>query len=488
MSKLKQIKERNLKSQRVFDYFEEIASIPHGSGNTKQISDYLVDFAKKKGLEYYQDKSNNVILIKEATKGYETAEPIILQGHMDMVCEKESGCDIDFEREGLSLYVEEDFLKAKGTTLGGDDGIAVAYALALLESTELSHPRLEVVITVDEEIGMLGAASIDLSMLKGHKMLNIDSDEEGHFLTSCAGGMTVETFLPVSWQRREGRSVFIRVSGLAGGHSGMEIDKEHGNANLVMGRVLRHLSDRLEIGIEALAGGLKDNAIPRECEAKLLVPKEQMQECLAGVEELEALLKKEFFSSDPKIRIEAVAGEDHEVEVLSPSCTTKIIFYLRNVPDGVQHMSRALPGLVETSLNTGIMRLTKEGLKVTASVRSSVSSRKEDLRDRLAFLAEFLGGEISVSGDYPAWEYQSDSDLRNTISSVYRELFGKEPIFEAIHAGLECGILSAKIENLDCVSFGPNNYDIHTPKERLSISSTENVWELLVEFLKRCKK
>lgn len=487
MSNLEEIKNLNLESQKVFDYFEEICAIPHGSRNTKQISDYLVAFAREHRLEHYQDASNNVVMIQEATPGYEGAAPVIIQGHMDMVCEKESGYEIDFEKDGLDLYVDGDFLKARGTTLGGDDGIAVAYALAIMDSPEIAHPRLEVVITVDEEIGMLGAEAIDLSMLKGHKLLNIDSDVEGHFLTSCAGGMTVRTMIPVERIPQQGLGITVTVTGLEGGHSGSEIDKEHANANIVMGRLLKYISDRMEFGIVSLAGGLKDNAIPRESRAELLIPAEKKEECLGHLAELEAVLKKEFAASDAGICIQTETGEEKEVQMLSYRAMAKIIFYLRNVPNGVQHMSRVMPGLVETSLNLGILELQEEALSAVTSVRSSVSSRKEDLKDRLEHMAEFLGGEIEVSGDYPAWEYKADSDIRDTISAVYRELFEEEPVFEAIHAGLECGILSSKIADLDCVSFGPDNYDIHTPKERLSISSTEKVWKLLKEFLKRCK-
>lgn len=477
----------HLQPEKVFHYFSEIADIPHGSRNTKAISDYLVNFAKEHHLEYYQDDSNNVVMIQEATEGYEQADPIIIQGHMDMVCEKETGCEIDFEKDGLSLYVDGDFLKAKGTTLGGDDGIAVAYALAILDSPEIRHPRLEIVITVDEEIGLLGANSIDLSMLKGHKMLNIDSDVEGHFLTSCAGGMTAETCIPVSYDKAAGSLYEVTVTGLCGGHSGSEIDKEHANANLIMGRFLKLLNDKIEIGLISLAGGLKDNAIPRECKAELLVNEADQELLKETVSELNTILANEYALSDPDICIQITACGEKETDILSAVSLTKVIFYLRNVPNGIQHMSKAISGLVETSLNLGIMNLTKDTFCCTSSVRSSVSSRKEDLNDKLQMLAEFLGGEVTISGDYPAWEYKAESEIRDRISSVYKELFDEEPVFEAIHAGLECGILSGKIENLDCVSFGPNNYDIHTPNERLSISSTEKVWKLIVAFLEKCK-
>ncbi len=487
MSNLTELRNRNLESERVFDYFEEISAIPHGSRNTKQISDYLVAFAKEHGLEHYQDAANNVVIIQEATAGYENAEPIMIQGHMDMVCEKENGCTIDFEKDGLELYVDGDFLKARGTTLGGDDGIAVAYALAIMDSKEIAHPRLEVILTVDEEIGMLGAEVIDLSMLKGHRLLNIDSDVEGHFLTSCAGGMTVEAVLPVTRMKQTGLAMTVTVTGLCGGHSGSEIDKEHANANIIMGRLLKYLTDRMEIGVVAMAGGLKDNAIPREHEAVLLIPEEKKEDFLSYIAALEGILKNEFAASDAGICIKAVEGEKQEAQILSYQAMSKVIFYLRHVPNGVQHMSRVMPGLVETSLNLGILTLNEDALVTTTSVRSSVSTRKEELLDRITHLVEFLGGEVETNGDYPAWEYKADSKIRATISDVYKELFDEEPVFEAIHAGLECGILSGKIADLDCVSFGPNNYDIHTPKERLSISSTEKVWKLLKEFLKRCK-
>lgn len=487
MSIMKEIRARKLASEKVFSYFEELSAIPHGSRDTKKISDYLVDFAKAHQLEYYQDETNNVVMIQSATAGYENADPIILQGHMDMVCEKESGYDIDFSNDGLELYVDGDFLKAKGTTLGGDDGIAVAYALAILDTPEIAHPRLEVVLTVDEEIGMLGASAIDLSMLHGHTLLNIDSDVEGHFLTSCAGGMTVNTNIPVDHITQEGLVMTVTLAGLCGGHSGSEIDKEHGNANIVMGRVLKYISDRMEMGIVSLAGGMKDNAIPRESNACLLIPVEKKEEFLEYLTGLNDMLKKEFAVSDPDICLVAQEGAVEERSILSYGAMMKTIFYLRNVPNGVLHMSRVMPGLVETSLNLGILVLGEDCLSMTTSIRSSVTSRKEDVCDRLGQLAEFLGGETEVSGDYPAWEYRMDSPLRDAMQKVYRELFGQEPVFEAIHAGLECGILSEKIPDLDCVSFGPDNYDIHTPKERLSIPSTERVWRLLIEFLKQCK-
>lgn len=477
----------NLQPARVFYYFEEIAKIPHGSGNTKQISDYLVAFAKEHNLEHYQDALNNVIIIKEATAGYEAAEPVIIQGHMDMVCEKESDCSIDFEKDGLDLYVEDGFVKARGTTLGGDDGIAVAYGLALLEATDIAHPRLEVVITVDEETGMDGAYGIDLSMLKGKKMLNIDSDEEGIFLTSCAGGTSVEATIPVKRTTQTGVVLNVKVDGLFGGHSGAEIHKERGNASILMGRVLNNIANEVPFGIISLAGGLKNNAIPRECNASILVPEKAVGLVETIVSKQSEIFKKELFASDADVQVTSVNEGVQEAVILDFASINQVLCYLRLIPNGVQHMSQAIPELVETSLNLGIMELKEDVFVTDTSIRSSVGSRKEDLRDKLVNIIEFVGGEAEVVGDYPAWEYKADSKLREEIAVAYKSVYGEEPSFTAIHAGLECGILSEKIEDLDCVSFGPQNFDIHTPQERLNIESTECVWNFLVEYLKQAK-
>ncbi|MEE1102364.1 MAG: aminoacyl-histidine dipeptidase [Agathobacter sp.] len=477
----------NLKPKKVFNYFEDIASIPHGSRNTKQISDYLVDFAKKHNFEYYQDKLNNVIIIKEATEGYENAEPIIIQGHMDMVCEKENGCSIDFEKDGLSLIVDGDFIKAKDTTLGADDGIAVAYALAILDSDDIEHPRLEVVITVDEEIGMLGAIDIDLSMLKGKKLLNIDSELEGEFLTSCAGGLSLHSSIPVKRVNQKGIELDINISGLDGGHSGAEIHKEHGNANIIMGRVLGELLEHIPFGIKNLAGGQKDNAIPRECNAQILIPLEGKSLVEQIIVKLEKTLKNEFMVSDKNICISIENYGVCEANVLDYSSVNKVLFFLRTTPNGVVNMSQVINGLVETSLNLGIMELEEHELNIVTSIRSSVTSRKFDLTKRVTSIIEILGGEVKIEGDYPAWEYKPESELRTQIEKVYIEQFGTAPVFNAIHAGLECGLFSEKIPELDCVSFGPTMFDIHTPKERLSISSTERYWRFLLKLLKESK-
>lgn len=477
----------NLQPQKVFYYFEEISKIPHGSRNTKAISDYLVRFAEDHNLKYIQDELNNVILFADGTSGYENSNPIILQGHMDMVCEKENGVEIDFEKDGLSLKIEDGFVTAEGTTLGGDDGIAVAYALAILDSDDIPHPPLEVIITVDEEIGLLGAYDIDLSMLKGKTMLNLDSDVEGEFLTSCAGGMSLISKIPVHYITQCGLITNISVTGLQGGHSGAEIHKERGNADILIGRVLKTIFDETPFGIVSLAGGFKDNAITRECNTTLLIPEENKNLVAEIVESMNSILKKEYLISDPDVSVTVSFEDVKEMKMLDFASVNKILYFLRVTPNGVQNRSQVMENLVETSLNLGIMELQEECLYLVTSIRSSVSSRKEELKDQIATIVEMLGGEIEVEGDYPAWEYKPQSDMRELIAKLYKELFHEEARFEAIHAGLECGIFTEKIEGLDCVSFGPTNYDIHTPKERLSIASTEKIWKLILEFLKASK-
>lgn len=478
---------KNLEPKIVFQYFEEISKIPHGSRNMKQISDYCVSLAKEHDLGYIQDQWYNVIIKKNGTKGYEDAPPIIIQGHLDMVCEKGNESTIDFEKDGLDLRIEGDYVYAFDTSLGGDDGIAVAYALALLTSENIEHPPLEVILTVDEEIGLLGASKIDVSMIKGKRLLNIDSEEEGIFLTSCAGGAVVLCKLPVAYTAAQGTVCELKVSGLQGGHSGMEIDKKRGNSNIIMGRILHQLKNQIPFAIITLQGGLKDNAIPRETVAEILIDANNMNQIHSCIQKYDEILKNEFKTSDANITVCEYIKEYGEHKVLTPKTQELVLFLLRNVPNGIQEMSADIKGLVETSLNAGILKLGQETFDLHLNVRSSVESAKDEIVEKLNYLTEFLGGETEVYGAFPAWEYHKESPLRNLIKEVYFEQYKKDPLFEAIHAGLECGILSNKIDDLDCVSFGPNIEGIHTTQERLSISSTKRVWDFLLELLKKAK-
>lgn len=476
----------NCEPKRVFYYFEELCKIPHGSGNTKQISDYLVSFAKEHGLEYVQDEMNNVVIYKPATEGYEDAPAVILQGHMDMVCEKRPDVDHDFTKDPLNISVKDGYVTANGTTLGGDDGIAVAYGLALLESTELAHPALEVLITVDEEIGLLGAEGFDCSALKGKRLINLDSEAEGSLWISCAGGLSGISTIPVQRVEAEGQKAAVKITGLMGGHSGAEIDKKRANANVLMGRFLYTLQKEAAYEIISLAGGQKDNAITREADAELLV--EDVNAVKACAEKVQKGFREEYAGTDEGITIEITDLGASSARVLHPTSREKVLFFLMEVPFGIQKMSGSIDGLVETSTNIGIVKLGEDEFLGSSSVRSSVEAAGTALSDKICYLTEFLGGDYTVQGAYPAWEYRKDSPLRDQMVEVYEEMYGEKPNVVAIHAGLECGLFYKKIEGLDCVSLGPNMKDIHTSEEVLDIASTERVWKYLVKVLESLKK
>ena len=473
----------HLEPKSVFHFFEELCAIPHGSSNTRQISDWLMTFARERNLEVYQDKLNNVIMIKEASPGYEHAAPVILQGHMDMVCEKTADCLKDMEKEGLDLAVEGDTIYAINTTLGGDDGIAVAMALAVLDAQDLQHPRVEAVFTVDEEIGMLGAAGLDVSCLKGRQLLNIDTEEEGIFTVSCAGGVVAQCVLPLEREPFEGTGLKITVGGLTGGHSGIEIGEGRGNSNLLMGRVLCAAAKKIDLRLVDVNGGLKDNAIPRETVATVVTAEPETLKALC--EEMDVILKNEYRIADPDV---FVAVSETEAGVpMDEETTRKICCFLSVVPNGVQTMSAEIPGLVQTSLNLGILKTSETELYSASCVRSSVESQKKMLVDRIRCLGEMLGAEVTAQGDYAGWEYRPDSPLRNLLAEVFEEQNGYQPKIEAIHAGLECGVLISKMPGLDCISIGPDITEIHTVKERLHIASTQRLWNLVTETLKRMK-
>nr|WP_295284507.1 aminoacyl-histidine dipeptidase [uncultured Blautia sp.] len=477
----------NCEPKQVFYYFEEICKIPHGSGNTRQISDYLVNFAKEHGFDYVQDELNNVVIYKPATPGYENAPTVILQGHMDMVCEKRPDVEHDFTKDGLKLSVENGFVSANGTTLGGDDGIAVAYALALLDSTDLPHPALEVLITVDEEIGLLGAVDFDCSVLKGKRMINLDSEAEGSLWISCAGGLSAVSHIPVLRTDAEGEKLQIRICGLMGGHSGAEIDKKRANANVLMGRFLYGLKREAYYEIISLAGGQKDNAITRESLCEILVSEEDIAAVKAYAAKVQDGLREEYSGSDNDISVQIAKAGHESVQVLHPTSREKILFYLMEVPFGIQKMSSNIEGLVETSTNIGIVRLSEDEFFASSGVRSSVEAARDALSDKIQYLTEFLGGEYEAQGAYPAWEYRKESPLRDKMVSVYEDMYGQKPAVVAIHAGLECGLFYKKIDGLDCVSLGPDMKDIHTSEELLDIASTERVWNYLVKVLKELK-
>ena len=470
-----------LEPASVFAYFEEICSIPHGSRNTKLISDYLVAFAKKHGIRYFQDDLNNVVMFQEGTCGMENHEPVIIQGHMDMVCEKDEDCPINMDTDGLDVTHDGEYVFARGTTLGGDDGIALAYALAILADKSIPHPPLEVIFTVDEEIGMEGAAGVDLSSLKGRTLINIDSEEEGIFTVSCAGGARGTITLPVSRHAVYGPCVKLTVEGLQGGHSGVEIHKNRANANKIMGEFLGRVQKLMPLCLTGLSGGSKDNAITRSCTATMVCMGMYIERINDVAAELQKEIREKYDEPEAIIRgddVDALGGN-----ALSTQDTAKVIALLNAAPNGVQAWSQDIPGLVQTSLNMGVANLGEE-FKMTFSVRSSVNQEKQELLNRLKELAAFYDGSYSETGNYPAWEYKKDSNLRDTMVRIYKEMFAKDPEVVAIHAGLECGLLSEKLPGLDCVSIGPEMHDIHTSRERLGIASTERTWNFLLEVLK----
>ena len=470
-----------LQPARVFAYFEKLCSIPHGSGNTKAISDYLVSFAREHGLRYVQDALNNVIIFKDASCGYENHPPVVLQGHMDMVCVKDDDCTIDMAVEGLDVTHDGKDVFAVGTSLGGDNGIAVAYMLALLSDTTVVHPPLEIVITVDEETGMDGATGIDLSGLNGRTLLNLDSEDEGIFTVACAGGARGTISLPVSRHAVYGPCVKLAVSELQGGHSGVEIHKNRGNANKIMGELLGRIQQIMPVCITKLSGGAKDNAIACSSQATLVAMGSHIERINDIVQQLQQQIQEQY--DEPNVIITADDVDALGGNALSTQDSAKLIALLNSAPNGVQSFAEDIPDLVQTSLNLGVMNLS-DAFTMTFAVRSSVNREKRELLDHLKELADFYGAAYSEAGDYPAWEYKKESRLRDIMVSTYNRMFGRDAKIVAIHAGLECGILSDKLPGLDCVSIGPDMQDIHTSRERLDIASTERTWQFLLEVLK----
>lgn len=463
----------NIKPEAVFYYFEDICSIPHGSGNTKQISDYCVNFAIEHGLDCFTDNLNNVIIRKPASAGYELHPTVILQGHLDMVCEKLPDCDINFETDSLSIATDGDYIYAKGTTLGGDDGIAIAMILAILADNSIIHPEIEAVFTVDEETGMFGAEALDTSVLRGQTLINLDSEQMGVITVSCAGGARADLTVPLTRKKINSPCYQITVGGLIGGHSGTEINRGRLNANKLMGELLSNIT--VPYSIVSVDGGNKDNVIPRECRCVISTTENGK----IGVNEFIESHKCDF---EPNLTISVNPVEQHD-SAFDYDSTRKLVEFINVLPNGVIRMSDDIDMLVQTSLNLGVLRSNETDINASFAVRSSVSSDKAELIRLLHDICNTFGGSFNEYGHYPAWEYRKQSRLRNTMVDVYTDMFGEKPQIEAIHAGLECGIFASRIKNFDAVSIGPNLYDIHTARERLSISSTKALYEYLIQVL-----
>ena len=474
----------NLEPKKVFAYFEEICGIPHISYHEKQLSDYCVNFARERGLFCTQDEMGNVLIVGEATPGYEEEETIMIQGHLDMVGDKTSTCGrLNLETDPITVETDGEYVFADGTTLGGDNGIAVAYALAILDSDDIPHPRLEVILTVSEEVGLLGATAMDLSMCKGRRLLNLDSEEEGILTAGCAGGRRAECRIPLTRVKGSGLPHLLTIEGLQGGHSGIEIHKGRANVSALWGRFLALLQERASFQIVSAFGGVKENVIPKEGRMTLLMEPGQEYGLIEAVEMFHEQVKAEYGTADPDISLKVSVGKEVSCMVLDEVSVKKVIAALNLMPWGVQAMSMDLPGLVETSANIGVMHLEDEELELRISIRSSVASAKEYISRKVQLLVEMLGGTVEFMGDYPAWPYARESKLRDTCIEVFEKQYDRKPEVQLLHAGLECGILSDKIEGLDCISFGPNMHNVHTTDERLDIASVARTWEYLKAIL-----
>ena len=476
---------QNTEPKEVFKWFYEISQVPRGSGNERAISDFLVKFAKDRKLEVHQDKAMNVIIKKPGTAGYEKAPTVIIQGHMDMVCEKEASSNHDFLKDPIKFVVKGEMLYADKTTLGGDDGIAVAYALTVLDSKDIPHPPLEVLITTEEETGMGGAMALTDEHLQGTRLLNIDSEEEGVFLVSCAGGANVHVFFDIKKEAAKGKFLKITVGGLLGGHSGIEINKQRANSIKLLGRILYNIKQNETINIVEISGGSKHNAIAKDAYA--VIAAENTEAVLKIVEKMTADFKNEYRAVDKLLTVTANETQNSSGQMFTKELTLNLIDFMASIPNGVQYMSMEIHGLVQTSLNNGVLEELDGKIKFTTSVRSSVKRALDEIVDILRIQAERCGAEFKKASEYPAWEYSPDSPVRDAAVNVYKKLNNKEPLITAIHAGLECGLLKKTLPKVDAISFGPNLYDVHTPNEHMEIASVERVWKFLLAYLAELK-
>lgn len=476
-----------LEPKKVFQYFETICGIPHGSGNTGPIADYLVKFAQDRGLAWYRDEANNMVLTKPASPGYEAADTVILQAHTDMVCEKAPGVEFDFTKDAIRPIVEGDTLRADGTTLGADDGISVAMILALLDDSELKHPKIEALLTTDEEIGMLGAFAFDCAHITGHKLINLDSEYEGVLMCSCAGGANAYSTIPVQRENAALQLVEVTISGLASGHSGVEIHKGRANANVLMVRLLGALGEKLPYQLVKLEGGSRETAIAATAAAVIGVAAGSADTVVEIAANCGAVFTKEYAATEPGLTVTAKVLGSETVSALTAESTALVTRVLLALPDGVQAMSMDMPGLVQTSLNFAVLKLRETELYCANTVRSSMTTQKLWILDKVCSIAALAGGATEVTGSYPGWSYNPNSVVKDTILAAYKDLFGKEATVDAVHAGIECGLFADSISDLDCVSIGPEMADVHTPREHLSISSTARTYALLREVLARSK-
>lgn len=472
--------------EKLFHFFEEISAIPRGSRNEKGISDYLVKFAKDRGLEVVQDEAYNVVIKKAGTCGLEDHAPVMLQGHMDMVCEKRAGVEHDFEKDGLDLQVKDGILSANGTTLGGDNGVAVALMLMLLDEDSLKHPPLECVFTTSEEIGLLGAVALDKSLLKARTMINLDSEEEGVATVSCAGGLRIQMTRKIKREAVEGTLLTLKIEGLLGGHSGQDIDKERQNGDILMARMLNELMKQTKGQLVSFNGGSKDNAISRECEASLIYVEEQEAEKAEELAcDLAEIYADEITPDEPDFSCEIISETNRSADAIPEADAKALIHAICLMPNGIQKRNPKMGGFVVTSSNLGVVSTEEDKMVLVIAPRSSVASLLENMKERFAILAETFGFSVEHAGEYPGWSYQEESPVREVCVAAYKDLFGEDLKIEAIHAGLECGLFSEALDGLDAIAVGPAIHNCHTPDEYLSLASFEKFYEFLKEILAR---
>lgn len=472
-------------SKKVFDFFRNISDIPRGSGNEKEISDYLVNFAKERKLEYYQDEMFNIIIKKPASLGYEHVPSIALQGHLDMVCEKNENITHDFFKDSIKWIIKDDMIYADNTTLGADNGIAIAMALSILDSDNLNHPALEVILTAQEETGLTGAKFLDEKLIDSKILINIDSEKEGDFLIGCAGGLKSDIVLPIETTQLETEfeSFKISILGLQGGHSGTQIHLGRGNAICILGRVLRDLQRFLKYEIFDISAGSKDNVIPREASAVIAIKKGNSEILQHHLNEWVSILKEEYKLKDENIYINYQKLENSTNKVLNIKSKNNLLYILNLHPNGVCSMSAQISDLVEASLNLGVVYIKDSHIHFKSLVRSSVASLKYDVANKLRLLSAQVEATIYITDDYSEWKIKETSKIRDLFSERYQALFSKSPNITSIHLAVECGVFEEKLKDIDMISFGPNMYDIHSPNEHLSISSTDNCYRLLVDIL-----
>lgn len=476
-----------LQPQELWKHFDEILKIPRGSKNEQKMREYVIGVAQKHGLSYQQDKVGNVVVRKPATAGREAAPAVVLQSHLDMVNDKNTDVQHDFDKDPIIPQRDGDYMKATGTTLGSDNGIGVASALALLEAKDLTHGPLELLFTIDEETGLNGATDLAKDMLTAKRLINLDTEEEGALYVGCAGGAGTDITLALNSIKppKELAAVEVKLTGLHGGHSGVDIHLQRGNAAKLLVRALYRImiTGEFKFRLASLAGGNKHNAIPREAFATVLLPKKQQKKFAEALAQQVTDIQAEYKTVEPVIQLTVTPTKAKRM--WDGKSTSKVLAFLHALPHGVMSMSNDIPGLVETSTNLAVVNSSKNKLTVHCSTRSSVAAALQATRDRIRAIAEFAGAKVQEGDGYPGWKPNLDSEVLKASEQVHYELFGAKPAVKAIHAGLECGIIGEKYPGMDMVSMGPQIEFPHSPSERVKISSVGNYYRLLVKTLER---